>query len=159
MLVSGGPAPVAAPAGSADEQHAHARLPQDPERLPFAGVELGILVDHLTVGRDAQELAPARPSVVLHLGPQAVRRGRAVQAEPRVTARRGELVETIAEAPGRASAERREGGSRPGVFDARIHRGSVTSRAWILQGNRLRLRSGRAEPRPARVEPSLEEDI
>src|SRR5439155_22357920 len=102
--------PIAAAAGSAHEQHAHAGLPEDPERLPLARVELGILVDHLPVGRNAQELAPARASVVLHLGPEAVGRTRPVQAEPRVAARRREFVEAIAEAPGRASAERREGG-------------------------------------------------
>src|SRR5262249_32048167 len=147
VLVGGRPPPVAASAGPADQQHAHAGLPEDPERLPLARVEHRIFVDDLTVGRDAQELAPARTAIVLHLGTETVGRLGSVHGEPRVTARDRQLVESIAETPGGASAERRQGGARPGVFHVRSHRGSVTSRAWILQGNRLRLRTTRAPRR------------
>src|SRR5215831_12686271 len=145
VLVRHGPPPVAAAARAADEQHAHAGLPKDPERLPLARVEHGIFVDHLPVRRNAQELAAARAAVVLHLGPETIGRGRPRKTEPRVAARRREFVEAIAEAPGRAAAERRQSGARASVIHAsihgRTHRGSVTSPAWILQGNRLRLRS------------------
>src|SRR5262249_49586035 len=145
VLARGGPPPVAAAAGAADEQHAHAGLPEDPERLPLARMQHGIFVDHLPVRRNAQELAAARAAVVLYLGPETVGRERPGKAEPRVAARGREFVEAIAQAPGRAAAERRDDGARAGVAHAwvhgRAHRGSVTSPAWILQGNRLRLRS------------------
>src|SRR5438132_1093266 len=79
-----------------------------------------VLVDHLTVRRDAQELSPARPAEVFDLRTEAVRRAGPMNGESRVTARGRELVEAIAEAPGGASAERRERGARARVFDARV---------------------------------------
>src|SRR5262249_57553516 len=101
VLVRHGPPPVAAAARAADEQHADAGLPEDPERLPLARVEHGIFVDHLPVRRNAQELAAARAAVVLHLGPETIGRRRPRKTEPRVAPRRRQFLEATAEAPGR----------------------------------------------------------
>src|SRR2546426_7942135 len=158
-LVARRAAPVAASAGAADEQNAHAGFPQDPERLPLAGAEQGILVVDLTVGRNAQELAPARPPIVLPLWAEPVRRARPADAVLFVAPRRSELVEPVAEAPRRTSAERREGGAGASIFLARVetaeasgpsgaHRGSVGDAGAEVKGNLPRLDSLR---KPAKV--------
>jgi len=83
-----------------------------------------------------------------------------MNGEPHVTARGRELVEAIAEAPGGASAERRERGAGARVFHARVHRGSVGEARTEVKGNLARLDSpGKPAKVAERFELSLEEDI
>jgi len=92
-----------------------------------------------------------------------------VDGEPRVTARRRELVEALAETPRGTPAECREGGARARVLHARVeireracrsgaHRRSVGEGGAEVKGNLARLDS---LGKPAKVadEQSLEEEI
>src|SRR5439155_11657226 len=128
-LVAGGAPPVAAPARPPDQQDPHPGLPEDPERLPLAGAEEWVLVHHLAIRRDAEELAPARRPIVLHLGPDAIRRPRAMDGEALVAQRRREGVEAVAEPPRRAAAERGDGRARPLVRDGRVEAREAPARA------------------------------
>ena len=157
ILLGGRPPPVTAPARASDEEHPHSRPPENPERLPLAPAKEWVLVDDLAVGRDAQELPPARRPVVLHLRAQPVRRSRTVDAEPDVSLRRGHLVEAVAEAPRGAAAQGCDLGARALVGDTRVE----SAETAVLPGARVTGRvgkSGRAHAdqggrRPRRSQP------
>src|SRR5262249_61118843 len=102
--------------------------PEDPGGLPLARAEERVLVPHLAVRRDAEELAAARRPVVLHLRPDAVRRRRAMDGEALVAQRGREGVEAVAESPGRAAAEGGDGRARPLVRDGRVEPGEALGR-------------------------------